>query len=244
VVGRQNDKNPRTLFKCPISQDLRNAQPYRLDIPTRDSIISLRLKRHALPISQEIGQIRVPVAATLQGDGVLRLPIFCSKDLPRVMHQVRQHDIVLCYVTVSFQDSFQSAFGPAYDNEALPWQLQALTSLAQAQADHAFAGRAGMLIPPSPQNAQTFPYGNVDVVHNSQVCSVFHEFIQVESRKGSEYSKDVPVYIEFIRCRELPKMDTFGTCDCFITCGDLTTECVKNTQYDLPHLHRLVHMRL
>jgi hypothetical protein len=164
------------------------------------------------------------------------------------MHQVRQHDIVLCYVTVSFQHSFQSAFGPAYDNEALPWQLQALTSLArrpdQAQADHAFAGRAGMLIPPSPQNSQTSPYGNVDVLHNSQVCSVFHEFIQAESRKGSEYSKDVPVYIEFIRCRELPKMDTFGTCDCFITCGDLTTECVKNTQYDLPHLHRLVHMCL
>ena len=141
----------------------------------------------------------------------------------------------MCYVTVSFEHSFAAKSGPSYDNEALPWQLQALQSLSQV-GDR----------PQSYLNSFDDDYGNM--LHPGLLSSseafcvtvfpalsknhVFYDQPKSQSKPGdAQYSMHPPLFVEFLRCRDLPKMDTFGTCDCFITCGDWSTECVKNTQY-------------
>jgi hypothetical protein len=233
VLHHQDDKNPRTFFKCPVSED----KPHRLDIPSLDSVINLRLKRHAVPTSVDIGFIRVPVRATLNGRGELRLPMFCSKDFPRTIDGAhKMPGAVMCIVTVSFEHSFAAAAGPAYDNEALPWQLKALESLSlpeqRVAAAHSFADDfCNMLLPVFPSDKDFLVSLNFN--HKRTKNPVFYDQPKTQSLIGAsqEYSMHAPLFIEFLRCRDLPKMDTFGTCDCFITCGEWSTECVKNTQY-------------
>jgi hypothetical protein len=228
ILNHQNDKNPRTFFKCSTSDD----KGHHLDVPSVNSVINLRLKRRALPTSVDVAYILIPVSATLKGRGELKLPMFCSKSFPRTLSEVSEshYGILMCYVTVSFEHSFAAADGPAYDNEALPWQLRAIQSFspklrrATLPADSFHDGDGNMVVPGPPHpdysvSAKITPISNT---------SVFHEFCATK--------KHLPIYIEFLRCRDLPKMDTFGTCDCFIECEGLSTECVKNTLCGPLHL--------
>jgi hypothetical protein len=251
IKGAVLDQENKTLsvFKFSTSADT----PQRFEVPNRNVIVLLRLKQEAFPTSTEIGSIRIPLSATFQGSGLLRLPVFCSKTFPRTVSQVRDrhHQIIMCFMTFSFENSFAAHDGDAYNNEALPWQLQALQSLSestQRSSVSSFTDDLGNVLAPRSddhgnlsvqrrhRNSRKLPCMTSD---NTLWSSVFYEFSQLETAKASEaclsvdaisFRKDLPIYMEFLRCRDLPKMDTFGSCDCFITCGNLNTECIKNTQ--------------
>ncbi len=144
----------------------------------------------------------------------------------------------MCYVTVSFEHSFAASSGPSYDNDALPWQLQALQSLSHFGFDrpqdmHSFADDyGGILLPGTLSSSEAFC---VSAIPARSKNLVFYDQPRSQITPGvpgdAQYSTQFPLFVEFLRCRDLPKMDTFGTCDCFITCGNWSTECVKNTQY-------------
>ena len=157
----------------------------------------------------------------------------------------------MCFVSISFEHSFAAAAGPAYDNEALPWQLHALQSLRRFSEDrlkaanmHSFADDFGNTLPPALAWSRDFHVysqeptpGQIKLAPRDTRNPVFHDQPKTHDTPAAHYSTNAPVFVEFLRCRDLPKMDTFGTCDCFITCGDWSTECVKNTQYALLSMH-------